>query len=148
MAVIPLECYEESIPTAGYRGRGFASAVGERKKIIDMASETDIMNIELKLYEEEKVLRCIREKVLERKLPMVILDAEFQYDRHKLTFYFESSRRIDFRDLVSELFSQYKTRIWMQQVDCTDLPPEDDPGNQLATAAGFLPDANDSADLR
>lgn len=48
---------------------------------------------------------------------MVVLDAEYQYDRHKLTFFFEADRRIDFRELVSELFSQYKTRIWMQQVN-------------------------------
>ena len=35
---------------------------------------------------------------------------------HKLTFYFEADRRIDFRELVRELFSTYKTRIWLQQL--------------------------------
>ena len=39
-----------------------------------------------------------------------------QFDRHKLTFYFEADRRIDFRELVRELFSTYKTRIWLQQL--------------------------------
>ena len=70
---------------------------------------------------------------------MTILDAEYQFDRHKLTFYFEADRRIDFRELVSELFSQYKTRIWMQQVD-TSAPCYQDAGLELAKATGFLPD--------
>lgn len=70
---------------------------------------------------------------------MAILDAEYQYDRHKLTFFFEADRRIDFRDLVSELFSQYKTRIWMQQVDTSAVDPND-PGTELAKAVGLLPD--------
>lgn len=69
---------------------------------------------------------------------MAILDAEYQFDRHKLTFFFEAERRIDFRELVSELFSQYKTRIWMQQVDTSSLPYHD-AGIELAQATGFLP---------
>ena len=48
---------------------------------------------------------------------MNILDSEYQFDRHKLTFFFEADGRIDFRELVRDLFSIYKTRIWMQQVD-------------------------------
>ena len=45
-----------------------------------------------------------------------VLDAEYQFDRHKLTFFFEADRRIDFRELVRDLFAIYKTRIWLQQV--------------------------------
>lgn len=73
---------------------------------------------------------------------MKVLDAEYQFDRHKLTFYFEADKRIDFRDLVSELFSQYKTRIWMQQVDTSSLPLHD-AGTELARATGFLPQRED-----
>jgi hypothetical protein len=69
---------------------------------------------------------------------MSVLDAEYQYDRHKLTFFFEADKRIDFRDLVSELFSLYKTRIWMQQVDTSTISPHD-AGLELARATGFLP---------
>lgn len=84
----------------------------------------------------------IRAKVLEQRLPMTILDAEYQFDRHKLTFFFEADRRIDFRELVSELFSLYKTRIWMQQVD-TSAVGLNDAGAELAKATGFLPQRND-----
>lgn len=77
---------------------------------------------------------------------MKVLDAEYQFDRHKLTFYFEADKRIDFRDLVSELFSQYKTRIWMQQVDTSTLPLHDS-GTELAKATGFLPNRDDETIL-
>jgi hypothetical protein len=56
---------------------------------------------------------------------MIILDAEYQYDRHKLVFFFEADKRVDFRELVSDLFSLYKTRIWMQQVDTSTIPEDE-----------------------
>jgi hypothetical protein len=56
---------------------------------------------------------------------MEIRDAEYQFDRHKLTIYFEADKRIDFRDLVSDLFALYKTRIWMQQIDTSFQPDKD-----------------------
>jgi hypothetical protein len=74
--------------------------------------------------------------------PMAVLDAEYQFDRHKLTFYFEAEKRIDFRDLVNELFSLYKTRIWMQQVDISTVSPHD-PGLELARVTGFLSSRDD-----
>jgi hypothetical protein len=73
---------------------------------------------------------------------MQVLDAEYQFDRHKLTFFFEADRRIDFRELVSELFSLYKTRIWMQQVDISTVSPLD-AGIELAKATGFLPEGRE-----
>lgn len=79
---------------------------------------------------------------------MVILDAEFQFDRHKLTYFFEADRRIDFRELVSELFSLYKTRIWMQQVDTTTIPQAEDPEVRLAYASGLLPRSSQLSVLR
>ena len=48
---------------------------------------------------------------------MKLVDAEYQFDRKKLIFYYSTSRRIDFRDLVRELFRIYKTRIWMCAVN-------------------------------
>ena len=69
-----------------------------------------------KLHDEQQAMAVVREKILERDLPMTILDAEYQFDRHKLVFT-EATHRIDFRELVSDLFSLYKTRIWMSQVD-------------------------------
>ena len=88
----------------------------------------------------------ISEQVVFRNLPMTVLDVEYQFDRHKLVFFFEADRRIDFRELVSELFSLYKTRIWMQQVD-TSILSDDDPGTIIAKKSGLLPDRGTPLDL-
>lgn len=50
---------------------------------------------------------------------MQVIDAEYQWDRRKLTFYFISEQRIDFRELVRELFRGFKTRIWMSNISAT-----------------------------
>jgi cell fate regulator YaaT (PSP1 superfamily) len=57
-----------------------------------------------KLADEEKALQLCQNKVRQKKLPMEVVDAEYQWDRRKLTFYFVAEKRIDFRELVRELF--------------------------------------------
>lgn len=47
---------------------------------------------------------------------IVIVDAEFQYDRKKLTVFYYSNYRVDFRDFVKDLYSIYYARIWMENV--------------------------------
>eukprot|EP01038_Epipyxis_sp_PR26KG_P007544 gene7544-10279_t len=142
MGIVLSKCessdFQEVIPTAGYRGRGFSCGQGERKYLYRLATTEERISLSTKVEDEERALMVIREKVEERCLPMVILDAEYQFDRHKLTYFFEAERRIDFRELVSELFSLYKTRIWMQQVDTSVLSMHD-AGTELAKATGFLP---------
>ena len=82
----------------------------DNKRLLRLASEEERAQLPNKLIEELKTLQVCREKVIMRSLPMEIRDAEYQFDHHKLTFYFEADRRIDFRDLVSDLFALYKTR--------------------------------------
>jgi len=166
----PANEFEEVIPTAGYRGRGFSSGQGERKFLFRLANVDERAALVTKVQDEERALEVIRGKVMEQLLPMTILDAEYQFDRHKLTFFFEADRRIDFRELVSELFSLYKTRIWMQQVDTSVLGKccfpwpyvvcfcptvtvfllagMSDAGAELAKATGFLPERDDHAYLQ
>jgi hypothetical protein len=89
----------------------------DRKKIIRLATHDEVALLQMKRDEEDELLRVCRMKVRQRGLPMNVVDAEYQFDRHKLTFFFEAEGRVDFRDLVRDLFSIYKTRIWMQQLD-------------------------------
>ena len=49
-------------------------------------------------------------------MDIVIVDAEFQFDRKKLTIYYYSYSRIDFRNFVKELYSIYYARIWMENI--------------------------------
>jgi hypothetical protein len=99
------------------------------KCITCLASEEDIAQYALKEEEEAELLKICRSKTLQRRLPMNVIDAEYQFDRHKLTFFFEASGRVDFRELVRDLFSIYKTRIWMQQVDKVSESPSPEPIN-------------------
>lgn len=94
-----------------------AGAGGDLKKIIRLATHDEVGLLLLKREEEEELLKVCRVKVRQRGMPMHVVDAEYQFDRHKLTFFFEADTRIDFRELVRDLFSIYKTRIWMQQLD-------------------------------
>ncbi|CAI5737033.1 unnamed protein product [Hyaloperonospora brassicae] len=86
------------------------------KKIICVASQRELEVLNGQRKEEYEVFEVCRSKVRQRLLPMNVIDAEYQFDRHKLTFFFEADRRIDFRELVRDLFAIYKTRIWLQQV--------------------------------
>jgi len=94
-----------------------AAAASDLKKIVRLATNNEIILLREKQEEEENLLKICRTKVRQRGLNMNVVDAEYQYDRHKLTFFFEAESRVDFRELVRDLFSMYKTRIWMQQLD-------------------------------
>jgi len=97
---------------------GLGSAgVADLKRIIRLATHDEVSLLARKRDEEAELLEICRSKVRQRTLPMNVVDAEYQFDRHKLTFFFEAEGRVDFRELVRDLFSIYKTRIWMQQLD-------------------------------
>ncbi|KIK14790.1 hypothetical protein PISMIDRAFT_116394 [Pisolithus microcarpus 441] len=83
------------------------------KMIYGKAQPQDRQQLLAKAQDELKALQLCQNKVRQKKLPMEVIDAEYQWDRRKLTFYFIAEKRIDFRELVRELFRLYKTRIWM-----------------------------------
>jgi hypothetical protein len=93
------------------------SSASDLKRVIRLATHDEVNLLAVKREEEEELLNICRTKVRQRSLPMHVVDAEYQFDRHKLTFFFEAEGRVDFRELVRDLFSMYKTRIWMQQLD-------------------------------
>lgn len=64
-----------------------------------------------KLKEEYDAMMICREKVAQRGLPMQIVDAEYQWDRRKLTFYFKADKRVDFRELTKENFRIFKVSL-------------------------------------
>ncbi|KAF0692454.1 Aste57867_16483 [Aphanomyces stellatus] len=107
------------------------------KRIMRAASDSECDLLRQQHKEEQEVLQVCRTKVRQRMLPMNVIDAEYQFDRHKLTFFFEADRRIDFRELVRDLFAIYKTRIWLQQVVHKSTssmalpPPPTSFGNQM-----------------
>ena len=57
-----------------------------------------------------------KEYIQRRNLNMKLVDVEYQFDNNKLTFYFTSCQRVDFRELVKDLASKYRTRIELRQI--------------------------------
>ncbi|KAI9305672.1 PSP1 C-terminal conserved region-domain-containing protein [Cunninghamella echinulata] len=87
------------------------------KRLFRLARQEEINVLIAKDQDEQKALATCQQKVQQRKLNISVVNAEYQWDRHKLTFYFVADRRVDFRELVRELFKLYKTRIWMCDVN-------------------------------
>lgn len=65
------------------------------------------------------------------------MDAELQFDRRKLTLYYDCSVRIDFRDFVRQLYATYKTRIWMKKLDQQQSEVQPFAAMALATGVQF-----------
>jgi len=86
---------------------------GETKNILRLATERDVEILETRKKQEARALEKCAALVAERNYPMEVTRCEFQWDMRKITFYFRSTKRIDFRDLVKELFKYFKIRIWM-----------------------------------
>jgi cell fate regulator YaaT (PSP1 superfamily) len=70
--------------------------------------------------DEPRVRRVTREKVLQYGLKMKVSEAEWQFDRNKLTIYFTAERRVDFRELVRDLAKTFRTRIELKQIGVRD----------------------------
>merc|ERR1712129_191221 len=117
---------EDSIASGDPPSPSQAANIGDMKRIMRVATHDEISLLEVKREEEEELLKICCTKVRQRGLPMTVVDAEYQFDRNKLTFFFQAEGRIDFRELVRDLFSMYKTRIWMQQLDKNGSPDEAD----------------------
>ena len=70
--------------------------------------------------DEPRVRRTAREKVLQHGLKMKVSEAEWQFDRNKLTIYFTAEKRVDFRELVRDLARTFRTRIELKQIGVRD----------------------------
>ncbi|KAI0761669.1 PSP1-domain-containing protein [Trametes elegans] len=109
------------VPTSPTSGSSGGVKDINPKMIYGKAQPRDTQGLNAKAQDEAKALELCRNKVRQRKLPMEVIDAEYQWDRRKLTFYFIAEKRIDFRELVRELFRLYKTRIWMASLSGTSF---------------------------
>jgi cell fate regulator YaaT (PSP1 superfamily) len=85
-----------------------------------LASPADQLQFAEITAENETARQRGAERVKANGLVMKLTDAEWQWDRKKLTFYFTSDRRVDFRTLVRELASMFRTRIELKQIGVRD----------------------------
>ena len=90
------------------------------KKIIRKATKEDDIQVEKNAEKEKEAMKICAEKVAEHKLDMKLVDVEYTFDNNKILFYFTADGRIDFRDLVKDLASVFKTRIELRQIGIRD----------------------------
>lgn len=81
--------------------------------------EDEKTNIENEQKEKEAYRICL-EKIKKHDLKMKLIDSEYTFDRNKLLFYFTADGRIDFRELVKDLASVFRTRIELRQIGVRD----------------------------
>ena len=92
----------------------------ELKEIIRVATDKDIQDFNDNAKLSPEIVKKCKEFALRVGLDIKVLQAEYTLDKAKLTIYFESEERIDFRDLVRLLAEEYHTRIEMRQVGSRD----------------------------
>ena len=90
------------------------------KKVIRIATYKDNKHYEECKEKEKEAFQICLDKIKEHKLDMTLTDVEFKFDDSKVLFYFTADGRIDFRDLVKDLASIFKTRIELRQIGVRD----------------------------
>ena len=90
------------------------------RPVIRIATEKDIKTNEENKKKEGDALKVCQQKVASHGLEMKLIEAEYAFDGAKLTFYFTADGRIDFRELVKDLASTFKTRIELRQIGIRD----------------------------
>src|SRR5829696_7810579 len=98
---------------------GVASA-GQRRRALRLATLEDEARAAELREQNEVARRRGAERVKANALVMKLTDAEWQWDRKKLTFYFTAEKRVDFRALVRDLAAMFRTRIELKQIGVRD----------------------------
>jgi cell fate regulator YaaT (PSP1 superfamily) len=91
-----------------------------RKPVLRRASADDVRAHGERRRSEEEVRRKVVERVRAHGLVMKVSDTEWQWDGNKLTIYFTAEKRVDFRALVRDLASRFRTRIELRQIGVRD----------------------------
>jgi cell fate regulator YaaT (PSP1 superfamily) len=90
------------------------------KPVLARAAPEDVRSYEEVRRSEEDARRKVMQRVRAHELAMKVSDTEWQWDRNKLTIYFTAEKRVDFRALVRDLASTFRTRIELRQIGVRD----------------------------
>ena len=90
------------------------------KSVIRIATKDDLLKEEKNREKEKEAFRICLEKIRKHGLEMKLIDAEYTFDNNKVLFYFTADGRIDFRELVKDLASVFRTRIELRQIGVRD----------------------------
>lgn len=90
------------------------------KSIIRIATEKDLETQKKNREKEQEIMKVFAQKIAEHKLDMKPIDIDCTFDGSKILFYFTAENRVDFRELVKDLASVYRTRIELRQIGVRD----------------------------
>ncbi|AEH52076.1 MULTISPECIES: stage 0 sporulation family protein [Heyndrickxia] len=90
------------------------------KKIIRIADQKDHMTVDENKAAAKEAYGICMKKIAEHQLEMKLVDVEYTFDRNKIIFYFTADGRVDFRELVKDLASIFRTRIELRQIGVRD----------------------------
>ena len=90
------------------------------KKLIRKATKEDFKRLEDNKRKEKEALKICEKKIADHGLEMKLVDVEYTFDNSKILFYFTADGRVDFRALVKDLASVFRTRIELRQIGVRD----------------------------
>lgn len=90
------------------------------KPLIRKANDNDISHIAENKKREKEAFKICEKKIAEHNLEMNLVDVEYTFDNNKILFYFTADGRVDFRTLVKDLASVFRTRIELRQIGVRD----------------------------
>ena len=90
------------------------------KPVLRVANKRDMEQEAANKQKEKEAFKICLEKIKKHNLDMKLIDAEYTFDNNKVLFYFTADGRIDFRELVKDLASVFKTRIELRQIGLRD----------------------------
>ncbi len=96
------------------------TVVNPLKPVIRPATEADLKTVEQNKEKEKKAYKICEEKIARHGLEMKLVDVEYTFDSSKILFYFTADGRVDFRELVKDLASVFRTRIELRQIGVRD----------------------------
>ena len=104
----------------GQKQVGESDVVLPLKKVIRIASDTDAQVVDENRAAAKNAFTTCLDKIKSHQLRMKLVDVEFTFDRNKIIFYFTAEGRVDFRELVKDLASVFRTRIELRQIGVRD----------------------------
>ena len=112
-----VECGEVVIPNKAVSEE---TIVKPLKPVLRPATQEDIKRARDNMERERKAMTVCQERIAAHKLDMKLVGVEYTFDNSKILFYFTADGRVDFRDLVKDLASVFRTRIELRQIGVRD----------------------------
>jgi cell fate regulator YaaT (PSP1 superfamily) len=112
-----IECGEIAMENRQISDEGIVQPL---KKLIRVATKEDLKKLEENAGKEKSAFDICLKKIAAHKLEMKLVDVEYTFDNSKILFYFTADGRVDFRELVKDLASVFRTRIELRQIGVRD----------------------------